>query len=143
MKKAIRLAVIIIAAAVFVFYAYKLVSYLAFSEMNRKENEELVLAAVTVNADFQEMDDDGGPMAVPDGSLPSSDDTESDTPNGGTGSLPSSDDTESSTPNGGAESLSSSDGTESDPPNGSSGSEPPGNPARIRAKSADRTHRYR
>ena len=144
MKKAIRLAVIIIAAAVFVFYAYKLVSYLAFSEMNRKENEELVLAAVTVNADFQEMDDDGGPMAVPDGSLPSSDDTESDTPNGGTGSLPSSDgtesstpnggtgslpssdDTESSTPNGGAESLSSSDGTESDPPNGSSGSDTSG-----------------
>jgi sortase B len=123
-KKAIRLAVIIIAAAVFVFYAYKLVSYLAFSEMNRQENEELVLAAVTVNTDFREPDDVGGPMSAPDGSLSDPNVTDSASLNGGAGSLPSSDAAESNTPNGGAGSLPSTDAAESSNPNGGAGSRP-------------------
>ena len=126
MKKAIRLVVIIIAAAVFVFYAYKLVSYLAFSEMNRQENEELVLEAVTVNTDFLETDDVGGPMAVSDGSLPAPNAAESSTLNGGTGSLPSSNAAEGSTLNGGTGSLPASDAAESNTLNGRAGSDTSG-----------------
>ena len=88
MRKTIRIVIIVIAAIVFLFYTYKLVSYLAFSEMNRQENEELVLEVVTVNTDFWEPDDDGGPKAVPDGSLPAPAVNESDTLNGSESGAP-------------------------------------------------------
>ena len=89
MKKKIRIVVILIAAAVFLFYAYKLISYLAFGEMNRQENEELVLEAVTVNPDFWETDESDGPKTVPDAALPAPNVTESDTLDvGGNASVP-------------------------------------------------------
>ena len=57
MKKRIRIAIIVFASAVFLFYAYKLVSYVAFSEMNKQENDNLVVEAVTFNEDFWDTED--------------------------------------------------------------------------------------
>ncbi|MBQ4290824.1 MAG: class B sortase [Clostridia bacterium] len=54
MKKTIRIVIIVLSSAVLLYYAFKLVRYLAFSEMNRQENSELVSEVVSIHSDFME-----------------------------------------------------------------------------------------